>query len=180
LLGRLGLSFTTDSPDIDETAKADEKPDSLVMRLAEQKAIAVSDAHPDCLIIGSDQVAAIDHRILGKPGNHERARQQLSAASGKKVTFYTGLCLLNVNTGKRQICCEPFHVHFRQLQTHTIENYLRRERPYHCAGSFKSEGLGIILFERLEGEDPSALIGLPLIRLVDMLYDEGIDPLAVD
>jgi MAF protein len=178
ILARLGLEFITDAPQIDETPSPDEDPESLVIRLAKQKAMAISIGHPDSLIIGSDQVAAINHQVLGKPGNHDRAIKQLSMASGKKVTFYTGLCLLNSKTDNMQVCCEPFHVHFRTLDSETIENYLQRERPYNCAGSFKSEGLGIVLFEKLEGADPNALIGLPLIRLIDMLKEEGIDPLT--
>lgn len=178
LLARLGLSFIVASPNIDETVQPNEKPASLVRRLAKQKALAVATDHPHALIIGSDQVATLDGRILGKPGNHARAVEQLSLASGKKVTFYTGLCLLNSASGNIQLHCEPFHVYFRSLDAETIENYLRREQPYNCAGSFKSEGLGIALFERLEGDDPNALIGLPLIRLVSMLMNEGIDPLS--
>ncbi len=175
LLARLGLNFTTASPHIDETAAPDEKPELLVMRLATLKALAVSLDHPQALIIGSDQIAMLDDVILGKPGNHARAVEQLTMASGKKVTFFTGLCLLNSGTGNCQTFCEPFHVYFRPLDANTIENYLKREQPYNCAGSFKSEGLGIILFEKLEGDDPNSLIGLPLIRLVSMLRNEGID-----
>lgn len=178
LLTRLGVKFTTASPHIDETAEPGENPESLVRRLAKQKALAVSTDYPQALIIGSDQVAMLDNHILGKPGSHTRAVEQLAMASGKKVTFYTGLCLLNSVTGNCQLHCEPFHVYFRPLDADTIENYLRREQPYNCAGSFKSEGLGIILFEKLEGDDPNTLIGLPLIRLVSMLMNEGIDLLS--
>ncbi len=178
LLSRLGFDFITASPDIDETPKPNETPDSLVVRLAKLKASAVSSDHPEALIIGSDQVATIKGKILGKPGDHERAVNQLLLASGNRVTFSTGLCLLNSRTGKTQICCEPFHVYFRELTRSGIENYLKREQPYDCAGSFKSEGLGIALFRKMEGDDPNSLIGLPLIRLIDMLKNEGIDPLA--
>jgi MAF protein len=178
LLARLELPFVSAAPDVDETVQADETPQSLVKRLAEQKARAVATKFPHALIIGSDQVATLDDLILGKPGNYRRAFQQLALASGKKVTFFTGLCLFNSATDRCQIHCEPFHVHFRQLDGTTIQQYLNRERPYDCAGSFKSEGLGIALFERLQGDDPNALIGLPLIRLVSMLKDEGIDPLS--
>ena len=177
LLLRLGLDFTTASPNIDETQKPGEKPESLVVRLAELKATAVAKFHPEALIIGSDQVASIHGEILGKPGSHEQAVKQLTRAAGRRITFYTGLCLLNSLTGDKQLCCEPFHVHFRPLSQSSIEHYLRREQPYNCAGSFKSEGLGISLFRRMEGDDPNALIGLPLIRLVDMLLNEGIDVL---
>jgi MAF protein len=150
----------------------------LVLRLAEAKARAVARVHPDALIIGSDQVACIDDRILGKPGNRARALEQLEQASGRCVVFQTGLCLLNAVTGRTQTLVEPFRVHFRPLTRVRIEAYLDRETPYNCAGSFKSEGLGIALFERLDGDDPSALIGLPLIRLVTLLESEGLDPLA--
>jgi MAF protein len=150
----------------------------LVLRLAEAKARAVAREHPDALIIGSDQVACIDDQILGKPGDRARAVAQLERASGRCVVFQTGLCLLNAVTGRAQTLVEPFRVHFRPLTRGRIEAYLDREAPYNCAGSFKSEGLGIALFERLEGDDPSALIGLPLIRLVTLLEVEGLDPLA--
>jgi MAF protein len=150
----------------------------LVLRLAEAKARAVAREHPDALIIGSDQVACIDDQILGKPGDRARAVAQLERASGRCVVFQTGLCLLNAVTGRAQTLVEPFRVHFRPLTRGRIEAYLDREAPYNCAGSFKSEGLGIALFERLEGDDPSALIGLPLIRLVTLLESEGLDPLA--
>ncbi|RLJ17264.1 septum formation inhibitor Maf [bacterium endosymbiont of Escarpia laminata] len=178
LLNRLGIAFETASPEIDETPVPDEAPEALVTRLARLKAEAVRESWPNALIIGSDQVATIDGEILGKPGSHERAVEQLSKAAGKRVTFSTGLCLLNSRTGNTQVCCEPFHVYFRQLEQQAIEHYLQREQPYNCAGSFKSEGLGITLFEKMEGDDPNSLIGLPLIRLVDMLANEGWDILG--
>jgi septum formation protein len=178
LLSRLGIEFSTASPSIDETHDNQESPANLVVRLAEEKAKAVAKSHPDALIIGSDQVATLEDRILGKPGSHERAVEQLTVASGRHVTFYTGLCLHNSRTGETQSSCELFHVHFRELQAYEIENYLNKEQPYQCAGSFKSEGLGICLFKRLEGEDPNTLIGLPLIRLIEMLRNEGLDILA--
>ena len=175
LLSRLGLPFDTAAPEVDENQLPDEPPETLVSRLAEAKADAVGAAHPASLVIGSDQVACLDGRILGKPGNRENARRQLRDASGRRVSFYTGLCLLNTASGRKQLACEPFHVQFRRLSDAQIERYLEREQPYNCAGSFKSEGLGIALFERLEGDDPNALIGLPLIRLVTMLGSEGIE-----
>jgi MAF protein len=178
LLARLELPFVSAAPDVDETAYPGENPQALVKRLAEQKARAVAAEFPRDLIIGSDQVATLDGLILGKPGSHRRAREQLLLASGNKVTFYTGLCLFNSATDHCQVHCEPFHVHFRPLDESTIEQYLRREQPFNCAGSFKSEGLGIVLFERLQGDDPNALIGLPLIRLTTMLREEGMDPLS--
>ncbi len=174
LLTRLGIPFTTASPDVDETALSGEAPQDLVVRLAQAKARAVAAAHPDALIIGSDQVACNNGKILGKPGNRDNALRQLSEASGRRISFYTGLCLLNAETGRSQVICEPFHVHFRVLEPSQIERYLDAEEPYNCAGSFKSEGLGIALFERMEGDDPNSLIGLPLIRLVSMLQEEGI------
>jgi MAF protein len=172
------MEFLSVSPDVDESRLADESAEALVLRLAQDKAKAVAESHPDALIIGSDQVATIDGQILGKPGNHERAVKQLMQTSGKRVSFLTGLCLLNSTTGESQAVCEPFYVDFRELTSSQIDSYLRREQPYNCAGSFKSEGLGITLFQRLQGEDPAALIGLPLIRLVDMLKNEGVDILA--
>ena len=174
LLERLGLAFATAAPDVDETRRPEETPEQLVTRLALAKAQAVAVLHPDSLVIGSDQVACIGGEILGKPGNRERAIAQLQAASGRRVTFYTGLCLYNAVSGDYQLICEPFYVHFRSLSRQQVERYLDAEEPYNCAGSFKSEGLGITLFERLEGNDPNALIGLPLIRLVAMLGREGI------
>lgn len=174
LLQRLGLSFETASPETDETALPGESPEQLVRRLAEAKARAVAGQFPDALIIGSDQVAVLDGAILGKPGEHARAVEQLSAASGRTVTFQTGLCLYNSRNDRAQVDVVPFAVDFRQLSAEQIDNYLRREQPYNCAGSFKSEGLGISLFRSLRGDDPNALIGLPLIRLIDMLQAEGV------
>ncbi len=173
LLSRLEIPFETSSPDIDETRKPDESPEQLVLRLAIEKAQKVAESYPAHLVIGSDQVAVIDGEILGKPHTHENAVKQLQNASGKTVQFFTGLCLLNSQTKKLQNEVIPFRVVFRDLSDERIERYLHREQPYNCAGSFKSEGLGITLFERLEGDDPAALMGLPLIRLVRMLEAEG-------
>lgn len=178
LLGRLGLTFTTASPEVDETGASDEPAEALVTRLAEAKARAVAPTHPEALIIGSDQVAVIDGRVLGKPGNREAAIAQLERASGKMATFYTGLCLFNAATGRARTVNEPFRVHFRNLTPDQIAGYVDLEKPYDCAGSFKSEGLGIALFARLDGDDPNALIGLPLIRLVELLQAEGLDVLT--
>jgi len=174
LLARLGLPFITAAPEVDETPLPGETPPHLVRRLAELKARAVTARYAGALIIGSDQVAVIDGQILGKPGNHERAVAQLRLASGKRLDFLTGLCLLNAATGQAQVDIVYFGVAFRRLSEQQIENYLRHEQPYHCAGSFKSEALGIALCERFEGEDPSALIGLPLIRLIRMLEQENV------
>lgn len=176
LLERLQLPFTWQSPSIDETRLEDESGIDLVKRLAEEKARALADRHPDHLIIGSDQVAVLGNgEILGKPHDLPRAQQQLRAASGSSVTFLTGLALLNSNTGQCQVDCVPFTVHFRPLSDERILRYLQREQPFDCAGSFKSEGLGISLFRSTEGEDATSLIGLPLIRLVDMLLNEGVE-----
>lgn len=174
LLERLGLAFSTVSPDIDETALPGETPDALVERLAEQKARAVGELHQG-LIIGSDQVATIDDDILGKPGNHELAVAQLTRLSGNRVTFHTGLCLLDTAHHEAQLDVVPFTVQFRELSAAQIERYLHAEQPYNCAGSFKSEGLGITLFEKMLGEDPTALVGLPLVKLTEMLSSAGID-----
>ena len=175
LLARLGLNFDCVSPDIDEQRGDKEPAEKLVQRLALEKAEAVASGHPDALIIGSDQVAVLNNGdVLGKPGSRDKAIAQLLAASGSKVTFLTGLCLLNAKTGEHQLCCEPFAVQFRQITTEMAERYVDKEKPLNCAGSFKSEGLGITLFERFIGEDPNSLIGLPLIRLTDMLAKEGI------
>jgi septum formation protein len=178
LLARLGLPFATAAPQLDESALPGEDAERLVVRLAEGKARAVAADFPDALIIGSDQVAGLGGAILGKPGTRERAIDQLTRASGRTVVFRTGLCLLNAASGRAQTCCETFKVHFRRLTAAQIDAYVDREQPLGCAGSFKSEGLGIALFERLDGPDPNTLIGLPLIRLVDMLAAEGVHVLA--
>lgn len=174
VLGKLGLAFDHHSPDIDESARAGERPTDLVLRLARAKADALAASHPDALIIGSDQVAVIDGEVLGKPGDHANARAQLRRASGRRVTFLTGLCLLDAASGRHQTGCERFQVHFRTLRDDQIERYIEQEQPFNCAGSFKSEGLGIVLFKALEGRDPNALIGLPLIMLTDFLAAEGV------
>lgn len=175
ILAKLRIAFETDAPDIDESAGDGELPAPLVARLAEAKANDVAGRHPDALIIGSDQVACVDGNILGKPGSRDGAIAQLSSASGRSVVFHTGLCLLNSATGRCQVAVEPFTVHFRQLNREQICRYIDSEEPFNCAGSFKSEGYGITLFSALEGRDPNALIGLPLIRLVAMLAQEGIE-----
>ncbi len=175
LLGRLGLSFFTANPQTDESPLPGEAPEALALRLSEAKARAVMAEHPDALIIGSDQVATVDGQIYGKPGNHERAVAQLKALSGKTVNFFTGLCLLNARTGQTELRGIPTLVTFRELSEREIENYLRREPAYNCAGSAKSEGLGIALLHSMQGDDPNALIGLPLIALCDMLRRQGVE-----
>ncbi len=173
LLDKLQLDYITASPEIDETARPGESIEAMVCRLSRSKAQALSSQFPEALIIGSDQSAAIDGQRLEKPGNHETAVRQLQSVSGREVTFYTGLCLLNTVTGEDQVICDPFIVSFRHLSTSEIENYLQKEQPYNCAGSFKSEALGISLFESLKGSDPNSLIGLPLIELCRMLRENG-------
>lgn len=174
ILDKLGYPFDTRAPEVDETRKHSESPEDLVERLAIAKAQAIASQLKEGLVIGSDQVAVIDGEILGKPGTHDKAVQQLEQTSGKRVTFLTGLALINAESGNTQSEVVPFSVVFRQLTKQQIVNYLNKEQPYNCAGSFKSEGLGIALFERLEGDDPNTLIGLPLIRLIKMLEKEGI------
>ena len=174
ILEKLGIAFNTVSPNVDESALDNEQPEELVKRLAIAKAQAVAKNHSSSLVIGSDQVAVIDNKILGKPGDHENAIKQLRNASGKRVTFHTGLALINTDSGNIQSEVVPYHVVFRKLSDELIDGYLKAEQPYNCAGSFKSEALGIILFERLEGDDPNTLVGLPLIRLSRMLEKEGI------
>ena len=173
LLERLQIEFTCDSPNIDEAPLKNETVEDMVVRLAIAKAQAVSANHSDALIIGSDQSAVLDNEKLSKPGNFENAFKQLTRASGKSITFQTGLCLLNTRTGNIQSACIPYTVVFKTLTPTMIENYLHKEEPDNCAGSFKSEALGIALFERFEGNDPNALIGLPLIKLVNFLNNEG-------
>lgn len=175
LLEKLHLTFCCQAPDVDETPLDEEPAHALVLRLAQAKAEAVGLSHPDALIIGSDQVAVLNGSIMGKPQSHERATAQLRASSGQIITFYTGLCLHNSATGTSERICEPFRVHFRELSEDQIERYLQREQPYQCAGSFKSEGLGISLFKKLEGDDPNTLVGLPLIRLIELLQRQGVD-----
>jgi septum formation protein len=174
LLERLRIPFEVLAPELDETALPGETPEALVRRLAIAKAQAVVPQRPDALIIGSDQVAVYNGSIVGKPHGHERAVQQLRSASGRKVVLYTGLALINAGTGRVQCEVIPFGVQFRELTDAQIESYLRKEQPYGCAGSVRSEGLGIALLERFEGDDPNTLIGLPLIRLVRMLENEGV------
>lgn len=170
LLERLGLPFECASPDIDESPLPGETGPELVERLARSKATVLANRFPAHLIIGSDQMATLeDGTILGKPGGHENACRQLARCSGKTVTFHTGLALHDTRTGRTDSTCEPYHVHFRSLSREEIDQYLRAEQPYQCAGSFRMEGLGIVLFDRLEGRDPNTLIGLPLMALTDML-----------
>jgi len=178
LLARLGLPFSSASPDIDESPIAGEPPVDLALRLAESKARALAPMYPDHWIIGSDQVAALpDGTRLSKPGNYQNAYEQLARSSGQSVIFLTGLALLDASSGTLQTHCEQFTAHFRDLSAEEIDAYLRKEAPYDCAGSFKMEGLGITLFRELQGRDPNSLIGLPLIALTDMLTRWDRNPL---
>ena len=178
LLSRLGLPFSVASPDTDESPRPGEAAETLALRLAEAKARAVAPAYPQALIIGSDQVAIANGKIYGKPGTHERAVAQLQELSGQSVNFYTALCLYDSRNDSRQICGVPTQVKFRSLSNSEIEHYLAREPAYNCAGSAKSEGLGIALLDSLSGDDPNALVGLPLIALCAMLRQAGMNPLA--
>jgi septum formation protein len=177
LLGRLGLPFVVANPETDETALPGETPTTTALRLSEAKARAVAREYPQALIIGSDQVAEMDGRIFGKPGTHDKAVEQLRTLSGKTVNFFTGLCLLDAATGEAEVRGVPTLVGFRELSETEIENYLRREPAYNCAGSAKSEGLGIALLSRIHGDDPNALVGLPLIALCDLLRRHGMNVL---
>jgi septum formation protein len=175
LLRRLQIPFEVGHPDIDEAPLADERPDATAVRLAAEKARAVAVTHPGALIIGADQVAVLEDVQLGKPLNRDNAMRQLQLIQGKEVVFYTALSLYNSRQGSTRSRLVPSRVKFRQLSDQQIGNYLDKEQPYHCAGSAKIEGLGIVLIEHMASEDPTALIGLPLIALVDMLMQEGIE-----
>jgi MAF protein len=178
LLGRLGLPFAAMSPDVDEARLPDEAPRALVARHSRAKAAAVGAQISDALVIGSDQVAACGDAVLTKPGSEANAIDQLTSLSGATATFYTGLCLLNTVTGRAREAVETVEVVFRKLSREEILDYIGRDRPLDSAGSFKSEGLGIALFERIVSTDPSTLVGLPLIRLTEMLAAEGMFVLA--
>jgi len=174
LLNRLQIPFDTYAPQVDETPQPQESPTDLVRRLAELKARAAQTLYSQALIIGSDQVAVLGDKIFGKPDSHAQAVEQLAAISGNPLDFLTGLCLFNTRDNRIHVDMIRFRVQFRPLTPIQIENYLQKERPYNCAGSFKSEGLGIALLEGISGNDPTALIGLPLIRLIKMLEQEGL------
>lgn len=174
LFTRLMLPFITIAPNINETPLPQETPLQLVRRLAQAKAKVHAHQFPDALIIGSDQVIVLNNEIIGKPKDHADAARQLKQSSGQRLTSLTGLCLLNTKTQLSQIEVETFYVQMRVLTDEMIENYLQKDKPYHCAGSIKAESLGVCLFEHLEGHDPSALTGLPLITLVRLLESEGV------
>jgi septum formation protein len=176
LLGRLNLPFDVAAPSVDESPLPSELPAQTALRLSESKARAVASAFPGALIIGSDQVAHIGNRIFGKPGTHERAAEQLRMLSGQAADFVTGVCLYNASSGAARSRTVTTRVTFRELNDGLIERYLRAEMPYNCAGSAKSEGLGVVLIAKMECSDPTALIGLPLIALCDLLEEEKICP----
>ncbi len=184
LLDRLGLPFETKAPEVDESPKPGESPEALVSRLSVAKAEAVARKLTHALVIGSDQLAAVDGQILGKPGTEENARDQLARLSGREVTFLTGLCLARArDASEPKVRVVDFElvetpVRFRKLSADQIADYVTREQPLDCAGAFKSEGLGIALFERLGGDDPNALVGLPLIALCGMLERAGLPVLG--
>ncbi|PRD39448.1 UNVERIFIED_CONTAM: yceF1 [Trichonephila clavipes] len=175
LLQKLTTQFSCVKPEVDESPLPDETAEALVNRLALAKAKAVAATLSAGLVIGSDQVAVFQGEILGKPHTVANAEAQLRRFSGQAVTFLTGLTVVNAATGKVQQAIEPYVVHFRELSEAEIRHYVAREQPLDCAGSFKSEGLGIALFDKLQGDDPNSLIGLPLIRLLAMLRDEGLN-----
>jgi len=178
LLARLKLPFETVDPEVDETPRPGELPHQMAERLARSKAESVADQFPDALIIGSDQVATLDGlKPIGKPGDMEHAKAQLVASSGREVTFFTGLCLHNTRDSVSWTDVIPYKVHFRELTDQQIENYILLDHPENCAGSFKCESLGVALFQSMEGEDPTSLIGLPLIRLSEWLITAGRSPL---
>lgn len=174
LLARIGIHCPAISPDIDENPRANEAPAATALRLAETKARRIAEYEPAALIIGSDQVAVLADQPVGKPGNHAAAARQLQLMSGKTVVFHTALCLFNAATDTAQRTNVPTTVRFRKLDTGQIERYLQQDQPYDCAGSAKIEALGITLVEQVDSDDPTALIGLPLIALVSMLKQEGI------
>lgn len=173
LLTRLRIPFDVAVPDIDETPLAGESPEATALRLSRRKAEAIAARHPDALVIGSDQVCTLDGAQLGKPGTHERALAQLQHMRGRTVTFHSALCLLDARTGAAQLADVQTLVTFRDLPDAELEAYLRLETPYDVAGSAKVEGLGIALLARVESDDPTALIGLPLIALINMLRQAG-------
>lgn len=174
LLEKLALPFECAAPEVDESPLPGEPAEVLVARLALAKASAIADRFDQGLIIGSDQVCVCDGQILGKPGTVEKAVAQLMAAQGRSVTFHTGLCVLDAASGRAEQLVEPFTVHFRTLDEAALRRYVEAELPLDCAGSFKCEGMGIVLFKGLEGRDPNALIGLPLIGLIELLARHGL------
>ena len=178
LLARLRLPFEVDNPGVDEAAQPGEAPSAVAARLALAKARAVAARHPGAVVIGSDQVAELDGQAIGKPHTHQRAVQQLRTMSGQRVTFHTAVAVVRADRGFAEVRMAPVQVQFRRLADAEIEHYLRTEQPYDCAGSAKCETLGIALLEAIDSDDPTALVGLPLIRTCALLREAGIDPLA--
>ena len=174
LLERLNIPFECHSPEVDESMQSGEIAEAYVCRLARQKAQTIANQFPEAVIIGSDQCALLEDQILGKPGDHNNALKQLKAAQGKSVIFHTGLCVMQASSGFSETDDIQFQVKFRNLNDQQLSHYLEVEQPYQCAGSFKSEGYGAALLDHMQGDDPTALIGLPLIRLVGMLENAGI------
>lgn len=177
LLARLRVPFEVAAPLVDETPRPGESPRALVERLSREKALAVAARFADALVIGSDQVAILDGVPLSKPGTHERAVAQLAAMRGRRIEFLTGVAVHATATGATHARVVPYFVEFRDFADAEAEAYLAAERPYDCAGAAKAEGLGIALIRRMEGDDPTALVGLPLIALVDLLALHGFRPL---
>jgi septum formation protein len=174
LLSRLKLEFSVESPDVDETPRSNELPRELALRLALAKAREVARRHPSAVVIGSDQVADLHGEPLGKPGNHERSFDQLRRMRGRSVVFHTAVAVVCAESGFEQVELAPVRVKFRELSDAEIESYLRAEQPYDCAGSARSEGLGIALLESIDSDDPTSLVGLPLIRTCRMLSAAGV------
>jgi septum formation protein len=175
LLDRLRLDYECRSPDVDESIRTGERASQYVCRLAEAKARIIAQQYPQAVVIGSDQCALLEDRVLGKPGNHDNALRQLREAQGKSVVFHTAVCVMHMDSGFVAVEDVPFTVEFRELSDRQLDHYLRVEQPYQCAGSFKAEGYGSCLFSKMHGDDPSALIGLPLLRLTQMLEAAGIE-----
>ena len=174
LLQRFGIPFECQSPDIDESRKTNESPVELAERLADEKAATICRNHPTAIVIGSDQIAVFENKVLGKPGSYEPAMKQLSSFSGRTVEFLTAVSVQRLASGFKEIYIDTTRVHFRELESKEIERYLDTEKPFDCAGAFKAESLGITLFERISSEDPTALIGLPLIHTAGMLRRAGL------
>ena len=179
VLSKLALPFEQISPDVDETPLAGESPQQLVERLAVAKASKIAAQHDRAFVIGADQVAMIDGQPIGKPHTEQRAVGQLLQVSGKAITFYSGMCLIDTQRGTVQSCLEPYTIHFKHFDRPVAEAYIQKDNPLQCAGSFRSEGLGIALTERYEGNDPNTIIGLPLIRLLAMFEACGVNILLL-
>lgn len=179
VLAKLGIPFDQCNPDINEAERPGESAVQLASRLARQKAMAAAQQVTDGYIIAADQTVSLNGTLLHKPLTHEKATEQLAACSGQRLTFHSGLCLYHANTLRHLVAVDDYHVHFRQLTLPQIDNYLKLDQPYDCVGSFKSEAAGILLFEKLEGDDPNSLIGLPLLKLNQLFQKFSVDLLSV-